>query len=590
MPDDLEVVARIRARNATGRGARAAERRLSRVGAHADTVGMQIGGALTRGLSVLAGGYVMGRITSGIIGIQTEIQEAQYGLASLFNVTYSTPMTDALKQARTEIQGLKTDAAQGVGELQHYLGAYQMLLGPAAAAGATKDQIRELTRQSLSAGFAMRGQEGLVLGPMDVVQALTGGVRERQTPYAMAALRASGMDPKAFNKLSTPEKLKELTKAFGAFEAGVELMGRSWSAQMGTFRDHIKDVLRSVTAPIFDKWSDQLRVANDWLGKNRSTMADMAERTGPRLVAVWENLVENAAAYAGLVGAAGFVGMGGPGMASGAYRGGRGAYGQVAGAAAWGASLPGRKGFFGKMAGGGAAALGEIGVILRPLVAVFSKLAGPIGIVVVAFQAVVGAFQEFPTVVFFITTWWAILMESFAQLGGAFGMLTGEGSALNLVGGALGLAFGGLLMIFTVIVKVIATVVAALGMFVQVIGRLAKALFFVVTGQFGKAGDEVAGIGATSGSDFIDKVHGIWTSWGVDGAGGGYDPLVVPDAPGKKPPPQNVNIGKVEIHNNLETNEDPARVAQSFDQLLDRISRYRTQPRRIPTPSAAGGI
>jgi len=142
-------------------------------------------------------------------------------------------------------------------------------------------------------------------------------------------------------------------------------------------------------------------------------------------------------------------------------------------------------------------------------------------------------------------------------------------------------------MIFTVVVKVIATVVAALGMFVQVIGRLAKALFFVVTGQFGKAGEEVAGIGAKSGSDFIDKVAGIWTKWGLDDAGGGYDPLV-PDAPGKKPPPQNVKIDKVEINTRIETNEDPARVADSVEDLLDRISRYRTQARRQPTAAAAG--
>ena len=113
------------------------------------------------------------------IKVQVEVQNARVGIASLYNALAKMPMKSALSLAAEDVKDLTKAAAQGAGGLQDYLDAFSLLMGPGFKAGVDRTQMLEMTKNVLTAGFALRGQEGLKLAPLDIVQAMTGSVSER---------------------------------------------------------------------------------------------------------------------------------------------------------------------------------------------------------------------------------------------------------------------------------------------------------------------------------------------------------------------------------------------------------------------------
>ncbi len=197
-------------------------RNLNKLGS---AIGASVGGAFQTAFAMAAGATGVGLMARGVMGLHSEINEAEVGMASLISALTGKDIGTSLRIARQQVAGLKEDAAKGAGELGNYTQGFQKILGPARAAGASLKEIRELNKQALAAGFALRGAEGLMLAPMDVMQALTQGVGERTTPIVNQLLGAIGMTNKEFNKLAKRERFEALMKAFGTMEEGAALMG-----------------------------------------------------------------------------------------------------------------------------------------------------------------------------------------------------------------------------------------------------------------------------------------------------------------------------------------------------------------------------
>jgi hypothetical protein len=569
MAEEFDIVARIVADDDTDPGAQSAENRLGRVERRAEGVGRSIGRWLTRGFAMLGGSYALKRLSQGIIGIQTEIQNAEYGMASLFSATYQMPIVDSLQLARAEVQGLRQDAAVGVGELQHYLQGYQYLLGPGTMAGMSREQIRQLTKLSLSAGFAQRGQEGLQLAPMDVVQALQGGASGIRTPIVTASLAAVGTTEAKFNAMKPAERVKELMRAFEAFAPGVELMGQSWDAQMSTLKDGVKELLRTVTRPLFDRWTEQLRKANDWIDRNRAGLTDIAERIGPKLVTLYDNLVKNAGTYAALTAGAAVTSQVSPLTR-------RGGLGQGL------MSLLGLGGRGAAAAGGGGSVLGGLGGLLSKAGSLLGSLAVPMAIVTGLFLSLKGAFSEFPVLLAWLAERWGVLLDALSDLGNSFGGLTQKGSVLNYIGSVLVAALAGLLTVLTWLVRIITTLTTAFAAFLVVMGALARGAMYLATGQWAKASAAYKTIPQTTTAAWT-SIKDTWRK-PVDYGGEADDLLAAAGGGGDG---TTINIDKVEINNRVETNEDPARILSTFDEMISRLHKYRRTPKRIP--ELAGG-
>ena len=218
--------------------------------------------------------------TSGPMRMET----AGVGLAGLLNSVGGMSMQQAIPASGALLKGLRRDAAAGAGGLGDYVEGMQRILGPSLMAGATLEQTRSLNRQALGVGFALRGQEGMRLAALDVVQVLNGAAGDRTTPFAAAALQGIGIqDVASVNSMSRPERLETLTRAFANFDEAVTLMGSSFEAQTETFMDSIRLLGLSFTTPLFDDLKSGLTSVNEVLGEISPKLERFAGPLGCRL-------------------------------------------------------------------------------------------------------------------------------------------------------------------------------------------------------------------------------------------------------------------------------------------------------------------
>lgn len=585
---DYEIVSRIVVEDSTTGGLNTGKKRLQDFEKEGKRVSSNLQTWFSRAFALLGGGAVISRAARGIIGLNDEVRTANAGMATLIGGIANMPISDAMGVARQQVAGLREDAAKGVGELDNYIRGFQMLLGPGLSGGASFQQLRDLTRNSLAAGFAMRGGAGLEQAPMDIVQALTSGVNDRQTPIAMAALTALSLNKELtktlgkteqaalkafsrgnaspFNALKTAKQIDVLNLAFGTFSEGVELMGQSWEAQMGTFRDGVREVLRTVTEPIYDRWLLGLNKANDWLAKNQDRLQVIAQIAGEKLASAWDHIVRQAGTYLALVAAAStYQAVGGRAGLAGAGQG-------LAGAVGSGRGLAGR---FSTGLGLG----GDIFGALRGLAGTAGRLAGPLALVTALFLGIKGAIGEYPQIFTMLGAAGAQFLAVAAEVGNAFGVLTGEGSALNLVGAALGVALTGVVKVGSVLLGVIGALVTGFGFMVRALGGLLKAMVLASTHDFVGAKDALGGIGDAS----IQSKKQLKALFDVAAKGLAFEAPTTPELPdvdGAKKGGTVVNnnfSGPMKIEITAESMEDPARVAVAVETVLERLQKYPTQ-------------
>lgn len=270
-----------------------------------------LGGTLTNklvaGFAAVASAQGLKSLASQIVGINVELQNAEFGIGTLLSALGKTDFDTAFGAAREQVKGLREDAAKGIGELSDYMRGFQVLLGPVSQGGASLKQIRELNRLAIAAGGAMQGQTGMRLAPLDIVQALRGGIDEKITPFAMLAVQSIGVGKGEFKAMDTGKRVETLIRGFKSFESAANAFGRTWDAQISTFRDNLKDVARTATEPLFHSWTMALTEANKWLQENKSLVDDIASRAGDMAIRGQGALLANAGNI-GVTGAAGLAG------------------------------------------------------------------------------------------------------------------------------------------------------------------------------------------------------------------------------------------------------------------------------------------
>lgn len=569
MADDYVISARIVAKDATLPGISAVEKRLDGIEKRA----LGFGDILGKGLALLGGAAGIGLGIKSMIGLNSEIDVAQRGLATLFSATTNMPIGDAFNLARSELALLRKDAKVGVGELSNYVHGYQAILGPGLAAGASTTELRELTKNSLAAGMALRGEEGLRLAPQDILQAITGGASRIETPIVMQALQAAGITADKFNKMNPGEKIDTLNEAFGKFGPGVELMGKSWSAQFSTLTDNVKETIRTVTSPLFERWTEQLRGVNDWLAKNEERISRIATEWGTKLVQLWDHLIAKAGIYAGLVGAAG-IAKAAPGIA-----------GAVGGA--------------GSIASGIGGALGGTGGL-----AVLAVLAQGFAVISIAAYSLYDAFAAWPRLLQTVQEASAPLGESFGRLGASlgdlwatltqFGAMAAEfPTVFTYLGLVIGVAVAAFAGAVDGIVRGVNVLVMSLSMLLTNMQFGALQMQALFDGDFAKVAMYEAAARAYNdkqGTRILDEITGKAALKEVLGRGAGARAVAGATGTGDPAvtPPSVTNFtGPVTIIAKTELNADPARVAVAVEEVLTNLEQYRKQPRRPVRPTGA---
>jgi len=506
-----------------GRDVDVVDRKVTRLDRKARGLGLSFG----RAFAMLGGAAAAVGVARGIASINSEIETAEAGLATLFSAQFGLEIEQGVMAARSSLQGLREDAAKGVGELTDYTRTFQLALG----AGVDPDSARELTRNALGAGFALQGQRGLQNAGLDLQQAIQSGVSDRTTPIVMAALNAMGMAASEFNAMDVDSKVRTLNEAFGAFEGGVELMGQTWEAQTATLRDTVTELARTVTRPLFDSWTRGLRRVNDLLDGSSDRLARIATRAGEGL----PSLFNAATSPAGIGAAAG------------------------AGAVAVTTGL------------GGAAGIGLFGVVA----------AGA--------TMVLGALSEFPQLFGMLVRSGLQLWEALGPLADAFARLTGQGSVLNLIGAGMLLFLGGFVRWLSRLVDILTVATDAVGTLFRVAGNNIRAVFEAIRAAM--SGDAEGARAVLS--DALDRDRRLVTSFGnrtqdlfIDDAGErarrdeqAADLSAMLDGLKSGGNVTNIN-GPVNVEVKAETLDDPDRVAVAFEDILDRVVRFKQGVRR----------
>lgn len=513
-------------------------------------VNQGFGGAFGRAAMLAGGAAGIGAVGAGIFGVNSDAQTSRMGVAALFSAVGGMDKASAVASGADIARKLSMDAAVGVGGEQDYMTGFARIFQPALQAGGNAETVRELTRLSLGAGFALQGQEGLAYAPMDIRQAMTSGHVSIQTPFAQAALDAAGISSDAFNKMPKPQQLEALLQGFRKFGPAVELMGSTASARLATMQDHLKRITRLATEPLFDRWSGYIENANTRLAAMSSAMEAGGSAGSSRIGRAWDQGAYAAPAILG-------IGL----------------------AAKGGASI-------------GAVAEGGIGAALmawlEPLGMALSRMLPWTIILTAVIGAITGALAEFQP----LMPW---LMESFAGLGEAlwtsmavFGSMFGEGSPLNLIGGALVVVLVGIVQAFAFVINVLNAFVAVFVMGARMIGAAFQHLVNWVSGVIGYGPVFDA---PSYESIRLDTMRVLGTPQPTAGSDeGGPDEFgqypQSPDVAARRPVTQNItNIGKVVVHVERDVNADPTRVAASFEQVLNRIRKAGRQPRGgLPQP------
>jgi hypothetical protein len=495
-------------------------------------LGMGVGSTLNKliaGVAVMAGLQGVARITQQVAGLNSELQQAEFGIATLFSALGKTDFGTAMGGARSWVKLLREDAAKGAGELSDYMRGFQVLLGPVTQGGASLEQVRQLNRMSIAAGGAMQGQTGMRLAPMDIVQALRGGVDEKITPYAMLAVQSAGISKGEFKAMDTQKRVEALIKGFGSFEAAANAFGTTWDARVSQMRDRLKDIARTATQPMFESWTNGLAKANDWLERNKKLVDDIARGAGGMGLAAQERLVQNA-----------------PGV-------GTATAGLVAGAAG---------------ARGGAGVLGALGVSGGALGIGAAIIGGTIGVLTGALMTAVRT--------------WPGLGE---RLSGAFGRFTGAflhfgETVLNFLQGSmlvrmLGLTTG---MVLTKFLDWTTKFLNALSFFVDQVGHFSnyiwlKALEYSMPDQGRR--DMFGAMAAQTRAVAMAQRENFWK-----GAQGGVVPNMGLQIPGPKddskfelPPVNNFN-GPITVKIEAERLDDPNVVAVTMETVLKRLQEH----------------
>lgn len=549
-----------------GPGIPAANKQLGLLESRASGLGSMLASALA--------GLGVGAALRGLIGMNSELENAQSGMASLFSAFNGTSFDTSLVRAKALISGLRTDAAMGAGEMQTYVDTFQQLLG-ATGGQIGDDGLRVLTRNATTAGFAMRGNPGMELMRVDLLQALSSGIEQKQTPLIATAMRTINMGAAEFNKLDMASKVVALNKGLANFEPGAKAMARGWDAQMSTLKDGIKSILIDVSHPLFERWSEQLIDVNDWLTSNKEQISDIATHWGVQLVGVWDTMIERAHVLGPLITAMGAakIGAGLMPMISGVG----GALGIGGGAGAAGGAATG--------------VLGALGAALTPLVVPVLAVTGVTIALTAAAYGAYKALDKWPYLLTDVQAALSVVATDFSRLASLLMRLDGLSGSLDTLGWAVWKVALFSVYALDAMVKFGIGFTYIMEIFTSEFSSWWRLLGHLAAGNLGKADAEISSQNAhvkalvlgglrdtglmAPGEKRWDEFGPLWQEQG---------PNLPPATPPPATPPDNYFNGPITINAKTEINEDPARVAMAIEEVLTHLDRYRRQPKRLIRP------
>ena len=255
-----------------------ASRGIAGIGREADKAAASTGllGKTIKRLAIAGAGFLTFKAGKKLlIDYNKELNQARIQMSGLLNLNLGGTWAQNQKKANMLVQRFQKDAKKSVGTTKDFVDMGAMLVGPLTRAGASIEDIGDVTKGAVIASrafgveaeFAARDIEGALAGTL--------GKKDR---FARALLEPMGLTTDKWNEMvkKTPGKASEmLLKAFrqSAIQKMADEQGKSWSGVMSTFSDNIQRAFGKVGLPLMMAITKEVQKVNAWFDANPDKVA-----------------------------------------------------------------------------------------------------------------------------------------------------------------------------------------------------------------------------------------------------------------------------------------------------------------------------
>lgn len=286
--------------------ARTAQRASGRIRAIADRLrgASRAGNGLFGVLTRIGAGYMgFHAITSairgavgGMFGFQMQVERTQIGLQSILAAVDGISFADAGRSAQAVWSALSQDALRSTATTAEMFDIFQGIVGPIRAAGASLQTVRDITGSTVAAASALGVDFAQAQRDIGLMVRGTAGMDTRM----FSLLRSMGLITQETaewnNNMSTGERITELQRALGSFDAAAAAYGESFAGASSSFKDIVQQLSGAMSRPIFDRLRRYLLDINRWLITNRELVEQNLTRMGEGIARAMDYVVSNARA------------------------------------------------------------------------------------------------------------------------------------------------------------------------------------------------------------------------------------------------------------------------------------------------------
>jgi hypothetical protein len=250
-------------------------------------------------LATIGAGGAFAAATYGVLKVNNELEKTKISIAAIFGANgLAKDIPEGMDMATEIMAKMRKDAAALPGEFKDLTGIFKTISVPGFQAGASPEQVRELSSKTMAAGAVV----GLPMPQTGRELAML--LEGRAGAHNVLGLRLAGLGgdkAAAFNKLAPEKRFEAVSKELDKWAPVIEAYKHSFAGLSSTLKDNVKGFLGQATSPLFEHIKSSLEGANNWFDTHGDKVAELADRIGGKLGAAWDWVIAKAKALAPIV-------------------------------------------------------------------------------------------------------------------------------------------------------------------------------------------------------------------------------------------------------------------------------------------------
>jgi hypothetical protein len=247
---------------------------------------------------MIAGGALVGFRTAKkwLVDYNSELESAKIAMSGLLQLNMGGEFATNQERANKLIRQFQDDAKASVATTKDFVEFAGMITGPLTRAGASMEQLRNLTKSGVVASRAMGIEAGMAA--LDIEQAVSGTLKSRDR-FARAIiepfLKSQGVTKdftetwNEFVRTSPAKAVEELTRALNqpAIAQMAKAQEKSWAGMTSTLEDNIQRALGKVGLPLMQAMAAEFEKLNKWFSTNPQRVNEIAKELAESLVSAF---------------------------------------------------------------------------------------------------------------------------------------------------------------------------------------------------------------------------------------------------------------------------------------------------------------